>query len=445
MALKFHQIPCFFASQTIPRMALSRLFLSSLFSLLLVPACRSQPSSPDDTHGIGSSSDQGSLVEHRAEDPVVRQTDARTIQTGADKTDQWLALLRDKRIALVVNQTSTIGQQHLVDTLIDLGITIQNIFAPEHGFRGTADAGAKLEDGKDEKSGLTLYSLYGSSKKPSAQQLQDVDLVVFDIQDVGARFYTYISTLHYVMEACAEQKIPIVVLDRPNPNGHYMDGPVLEPAFKSFVGMDPIPLVHGMTVGELAQMINGEGWLAKGIKARLRVIPCSGWTHQTSYVLPIAPSPNLPTQRSIYLYPSLCLFEGTIVSVGRGTPWPFEVIGHPGFGLGSFGFTPKPGPGAAHPLLEGQSCFGTSFKDMLLTDLRAQGHLMLGPLISYYEVLHKEYPFFLNNGFFDKLAGTDQLRKQIESGQNEDEIRASWQPALQAFARQRKPYLLYPE
>jgi len=369
------------------------------------------------------------------------------LETGADQTSRWMALVEGKRIGLVVNQTSRIDQQHLVDTLLALGQQIQVIFAPEHGFRGTEDAGAEVHDGLDDRTHLRVTSLYGANKKPTPEQLLGLDLLIFDIQDVGARFYTYISTLHLVMEACAEQGLALLVLDRPNPNGHYIDGPILDTAYRSFVGMHPIPVVHGMSIGELAQMINGERWLANGVKADLTVIPCRGWNHKKKYVAPIAPSPNLRTERSILLYPSLCFFEGSVVSVGRGTPWPFEVLGHPEFSIGGFQFTPTPGPGSAHPFLEGQACLGTSFQGISVEELRDQEQLMLGPLIVYHEFISRQIgkPFFLQNGFFDRLAGTDQLRLQLEAGLSEDAIRGSWSEGLKAFREARRPYLLYPD
>ena len=250
---------------------------------------------------------------------------------GAERTAAYLPLIKDKKVGLVVNQTSTIGKVHLVDSLVRLGIDIQAVFAPEHGFRGEADAGAKITDGKDPKTGVSIISLYGKKRKPGAEDLKGLDWVIFDIQDVGARFYTYISTMHYVMEACAEHNVPFLVLDRPNPNGHYVDGPVRESEYQSFVGMHEIPVVHGMTVGEYAQMVNAEGWLTKGMQCKLKVVTCENYDHKTAYELPIKPSPNLPNIRSIYLYPSLCFFEGTVASVGRGTDTQFQVYGHPDY------------------------------------------------------------------------------------------------------------------
>jgi uncharacterized protein YbbC (DUF1343 family) len=363
---------------------------------------------------------------------------------GAERMDTLLSLLAGKRVALVVNQTSRVGDQHLVDTLLSKGIHVKQVFAPEHGFRGTADAGEKVEDGKDASTGLPIISLYGKNKKPTAQQLQGIDIVVFDIQDVGVRFYTYISTMHYVMEACAEQGKSFIVLDRPNPNGSYVDGPILEPEFSSFVGMHPIPVVHGMTVGELARMINGEGWLAGGIQCSLQVIPMKGWTHQTRYELPIPPSPNLPNQRAIYLYPGLCFFEGTVISVGRGTDWPFQVWGHPNLPINDFQFIPQPNEGARYPKLQGQVCRGRDLSSIPLSELFNLHRIDLRYLLEAYRKYPDREAFFLTNGFFDKLAGTDQLRKQILAGKSEEEIRASWEEDLYQFVLKRIPYRLYP-
>jgi len=371
---------------------------------------------------------------------VVIKTD-KDVELGAEQLDLYLPLLKGKRVALVANHTSLIAEEHLVDVLISKKITIAKVFAPEHGFRGSADAGEHVSSGKDEKTGLELISLYGSNKKPSAEQLKGVEVVVFDIQDVGARFYTYISTMSYVMEACAESKIPMIVLDRPNPNGHYVDGPVLEPAFSSFVGLHPVPVVHGMTVGEYAQMVNGEGWLKNKVKCDLTVIPCKGWEHKNYYQLTVPPSPNLKTMNAIYLYPSLCFFEGTKVSVGRGTDAPFEVIGYPGCGIGSLVFIPKSGPGSKSPLYEGKECGGFNLRPFGENFVRDTGKLYMYWLQSLVEFEKYDPKFF--NSFFDKLAGTDSLRKQLLEGKKEDEIRRSWQPGLEKFKLVRAKYLLY--
>ncbi len=324
--------------------------------------------------------------------------------------------------------------------------TIVKLFAPEHGFRGGADAGAKIADGRDVRTGLPIRSLYGKNKKPSESDLADVDLIVFDIQDVGARFYTYISTLHYVMESAARHGVPVLVLDRPNPNGHYVDGPVRQPGFESFVGLDPIPVVHGLTVGEYARMVNGEGWLGEGLACDLTVIPCAeGYTHATPYELPVAPSPNLPNQRSILLYPGLCFFEGTAVSIGRGTPTPFQVFGHPEYPDGGFQFTPRPGPGSSDPKLNGETCYGFDLTGTDTKTLHLRSRLDLVPLISAHGTLTEmNVDFFTRPDFFDLLAGTDELRRQITAGTPLAEIRASWEPELGNYREMRERYLLYP-
>ncbi len=367
-----------------------------------------------------------------------------TIAVGASRISAYLPKIQVKTIALVVNQTSTIDEAHLVDILHGVGVNIKAIFAPEHGFRGTADAGEKIEDNKDPQTGIPIISLYGSKQAPAAEDLAGVDYVLFDIQDVGARFYTYISTMHYVMEACAKNKVKILVLDRPNPNGHYVDGPVLEPAQKSFVGMHPgVPVVHGMTIGEYAQMINGEGWLEGGIQCDLEVIPCNFYDHNTPYILPIKPSPNLPNNRSIYLYPSLCLFEGTVVSIGRGTDKQFQVYGHPDYPKGNFTFTPEPMPGAMSPKLRGKSCRGYDLSEVDPDDIRKEEQFNLSYVLNFYKDFPNKDAFFLENRYFDKLAGTSKLREQIIAGKTEAEIRASWEGGLEQFKKMRKKYLIY--
>jgi uncharacterized protein YbbC (DUF1343 family) len=351
-------------------------------------------------------------------------------------------------VGVVCNHTSMVQYQntawHLVDYLEDLYVPVTRVFAPEHGFRGTANAGEKVEDGVDQKTGLKVVSLYGSHKKPTPEDLKGITLMVFDIQDVGARFYTYISTMFYVMEACAEQGIPVVVLDRPNPNGFYVDGPMLDPAFSSFVGLLPLPVVHGLTVGELAEMINGEGWLANGIKCELSVVKCEGYTHDDIYVLPIKPSPNLPNANSVLLYPSLCFFEGTDFSVGRGTDHPFEVFGHPNMGVGSYLFVPEPNDGASSPNHQGVPCIGWDLTEIGGKRIQEKQTLILDWLVNAYRDFPQKEKFFLSNGFFDKLAGTDLLRKQIEAGMSADEIRATWKADLDAYLLMRSQYLLYP-
>jgi uncharacterized protein YbbC (DUF1343 family) len=359
---------------------------------------------------------------------------------GADRTELYMPLLKGKRVALVVNQTSTIGKVHLLDTLIKRGVVVKKVFAPEHGFRGNMDAGAKVGRSVDKKTGIPLVSIYGKNKKPSLQMMRDVDVVVFDIQDVGARFYTYISTLHYVMESCAENHVPLIVLDRPNPND-YIDGPMLNSHFRSFVGMDKIPLLHGCTIGELARMINGEHWLKNGDTCKLIVVKMKDWKHGDFYHLPIKPSPNLPNDDAIRLYPSLCLFEGTVVSVGRGTLMPFQVVGYPDERFGSFAFKPEPIKGMeTKPLQQGQECYGIDLRG----DKSTKG-FSLTYLLKFYTLSGKGELFFTNASFFDKLAGTNVLREQILEGLSESQIRQSWQADLDGYKQMRKKYLLYAE
>lgn len=350
---------------------------------------------------------------------------------------EYLPLLQDKNVALIVNQTSLVGNTHIVDTLLSRGVKIKKVFAPEHGFRGEADAGEHIQNAVDTKTSLPIISLYGKNKKPSAEQLADIDLVIFDIQDVGARFYTYISTMHYAMEACAENNKAFLVLDRPNPNGHYVDGPILEPAYQSFVGMHPIPVVHGLTVGELALMINGEQWLENAVTCDLQVITAKNYAHNDTYILPVRPSPNLPNQQSIALYPSICFFEGTPVSLGRGTPFPFQAIGYPDPKFGDFTFTPVSTPGAKNPPLQNQLCYG---KD--LRKVAVKPGIDLSYLIEFYRKSTDKEKFFTS--FFNLLAGTDQLRKQIVQGMSEAEIKQTWQKPLDDYKSMRKKYMLYP-
>ena len=364
-----------------------------------------------------------------------------TLQTGAEQTAIYLPLLKGKTVALVVNHTSVIGKTHLADSLISLGVKIKTIFAPEHGFRGTADAGEHIANGIDKKTGLPIVSLYGANKKPSPAQLEGIDVVIFDIQDVGARFYTYTSTMHYVMEACAETGKAVLVLDRPNPNGHYVDGPVLDKKFTSFVGLNTIPVVHGCTVGELAQMINQEGWLKDGVKANLTVVKCLNYYHSMVYAPPIAPSPNLPNLQSILLYPSICFFEGTDVSVGRGTDKQFQVIGSPNQANRAFTFTPEDKPGAKNPPQKGKLCYGL---DLSQIDAHKQG-FTLKYVLDFYQQSVDKNKFFSNNAFFNLLAGSDVLKKQIIEGKTEAEIRASWVKDLDQYKAIRKKYLLYAE
>jgi len=356
------------------------------------------------------------------------------IKVAAERTKAYLPLLEDNKIAIVGNQTSMIKNTHLVDSLISLEVDVIKVFSPEHGFRGKADAGAKIEDGIDVKTGIPIISLYGKNKKPSSKQLEKIDVLLFDIQDVGARFYTYISTLNYVMEAAGEHNIKVIVLDRPNPNGHYIDGPIREDGFESFVGMHPIPIVHGMTIGEYAKMINGENWISK--RCDLTVIEMENYTHDMHYDLPIKPSPNLPNSKSINLYPSLCLFEGTNISIGRGTDYPFQHFGAP-YLESNYSFTPKSGEGSKYPKHKNIECFGTDlrFQDNYLTDIN------LNWIINSYNNCPYKEKFFTN--FFDKLAGTDKLRLQIIDGKTEKEIKESWKVDLYKFKVIREKYLLY--
>ncbi len=379
------------------------------------------------------------------ESPQTIPAESKAPIAAAERFDAYLPQLQGKRIGAVVNHTSMLGETHLVDTLLKLGIRIEKIFAPEHGFRGTADAGEHVRDGRDAATGIPLVSLYGSKKKPGKAELEGLDLVLFDIQDVGARFYTYISTMSYVMEACAEQGLPMLVLDRPNPNGHYVDGPVLQKTYSSFVGLHEVPVVHGMTVGEYARMVNGEGWLAGGIQCSLTVIPCENYDHTIRYELPVKPSPNLPNMRAIYLYPSICFFEGTEVSVGRGTDKQFQVLGSPGFSGGDFTFTPRPMEGAKNPPFEGKVCHGFDLTTLTTEDLARQNAIDLSYLITFYQGFDKKESFFLKNLFFDKLAGGPDLRQQIIAGKSETEIRESWQSGLEQFKTIRSKYLLYPD
>ena len=361
-----------------------------------------------------------------------------SIVVGAQQYTKYLPQLKNKRVGLVVNQTSTVEKIHLVDSLREKNVNITKIFAPEHGFRGDHDAGAHVKNAVDSKTGIPLISIYGNNKKPSAEVLADVDVIIFDIQDVGVRFYTYISSMHYMMEAAAEQGVEFIVLDRPNPNIAYVDGPILEPQFKSFVGMHPIPIVHGMTVGELANMIKGEGWINQATVLELNVIPVTGYTRATSYSLPIKPSPNLPNDTAISLYPSLCFFEATPISIGRGTDFAFQVIGYSPVALGEFSFTPRAIKGAAlNPKFKNQAVQGLDLRQATTKGLD------LSYLISAYKQLNNDITFFERADFMDKLAGTDKLRLAIEAGQSAQLIKQTWQAGLMQFKQQRAPYLLY--
>jgi len=370
--------------------------------------------------------------------PLSQQESILPIRPGAWQTDEYLTRLESKTVALVVNQASTIQGSHLVDSLLALGVNIKTIFSPEHGFRGDADAGEKVDNSIDEATGIPIISLYGSHKKPTPEDLEGIDIVVFDIQDVGVRYYTYMGTMSLVMEACAELDIPVLVLDRPNPNGHYVAGPVLDLKFKSFVGVFPIPIVYGLTIGEMAHMINNEGWL-NSKKCDLKVIKNLNYSHKTLYDLPIQPSPNLPNSRSVELYPSLCLFEPTVISIGRGTTYPFQVIGYPDSTFGKFSFTPISIEGMSkNPKYKDQNCFGI--------DLRENGgneRFSLKYLIENYNKYGGGESFFTSASFFDKLAGTDNIRLMMLDGKSELEIERSWQVKLNEYLVMRKKYLLY--
>ena len=369
-----------------------------------------------------------------------QKTSTTTVITAADQTELYLRKLQGKRIAIVANQTSVINNQkgytHLVDSLISLKVDVKKVFAPEHGFRGKADAGEIVKDGLDTKTNLPIISLYGKNKKPSKEQLKGIDVVVFDIQDVGARFYTYISTLHYVMEACAEARIPLIVFDRPNPNGHYIDGPILETEHKSFVGMHPVPIVYGMTIGEYAKMINGEKWLTNGIQTKLTVIPLKNYTHQSEYSLPIKPSPNLPNDKSINLYPSLCFFEGTNVSAGRGTDMQFQVYGSPFISdKNPYSYTPAPNAGAKYPKHAYMICYGE--------DLRNEKKLSKLNLSWLIKARKENTTKNFFNKFFTKLTGTTKLQSQLEGQVSEEDIKLSWKEGLENFKKVRAKYLIY--
>lgn len=371
-------------------------------------------------------------------------TEGKNIIVGAERTDVYFPWLKNKRIGVVANQTSMIKNTHLVDSLIHAGFDVKKVFCPEHGFRGDAAAGEDIDNSMDKKTKLPVISLYGKNKKPTPLQLNDLDIVLFDLQDVGARFYTYISTMHYVMQACAENHKLFIILDRPNPNGYYVDGPVLQKEFSSFVGMDPVPIVHGMTLAEYARMIQGEKWLGDSLHCDIKYVPVQNYDHRTLYSLPVNPSPNLTSMEAIYLYPSLCLFEGTCISVGRGTDTPFEIFGSPFIDSTGFSFTPRNIPGKAkNPPYEGIVCNGYNFHNYADNFIKGYGKLYLFPLIELYKTLHDKTAYF--NSFFDKLAGTTSLREQIIAGKSEDEIRASWADDISKFKKIRKKYLLYPD
>ena len=365
------------------------------------------------------------------------------LKLGAERMDVVTRLLKGKRVGLVVNQTSILEKRqiHLLDALVAEGVDVKKVFAPEHGFRGTGDAGEEIKDSRDLKTGIPIISIYGKNKKPSAEQLGDLDVIVFDIQDVGARFYTYISTMHYVMEACAEQDIPLIVMDRPNPNAFYVDGPVLQESYASFVGMHPVPVVYGMTIGEYAGMINGEGWLKDSVTCDLTVIPCEGWSREQPVALPYAPSPNLPDSVSIMLYPSTCFFEGTAINEGRGTLRPFQVFGHPSLKGMPYSYVPRPIKGMSmQPKCKGQTCYGMDLQGEYHTILKMKRLNLAWLLLAYKEYKGKE-PFF--NALFNKLVGNDSVQQQLKDGATEEEIRAGWKDEVAEFMKVREKYLIY--
>lgn len=363
--------------------------------------------------------------------------------TGAESINEYLPLLKDKKIAVLSNHTGMIGDEHLVDILVKEKINITAIFSPEHGFRGNADAGEHVASSVDQKTGIPIRSLYdGKSRKPSRKSIDMFDILVFDVQDVGLRFYTYYITMFRLMDVCAEYNKKMIVLDRPNPNGHYVDGPIMDMKYKSGVGYLPIPIVHGMTLGELALMINGEGWLPDSKKCDITIVKCKNYTHKTMYQLPIAPSPNLPNMKSIYLYPSTCLFEGTPVSLGRGTSYPFQVYGHPQMKGYTFSFTPKSISGAKNPPLLNQKCYGVDLRDMPNENIYTKG-IDLSYIIDAYKNLNMGNKFFTS--FFENLVGVDYIRKMIIQGKSANEIKEMWSGDVEKFKLQRKPYLLYEE
>jgi uncharacterized protein YbbC (DUF1343 family) len=366
------------------------------------------------------------------------------VRTGAQRTEAWFPLIKGKRIGLVANQTSLIGNVHIADSLLAAGYNLVKVFGPEHGFRGNQEDGKEIQSGKDSKTGLSVISLYGKHKKPLPEDLQGLDVMIYDIQDVGVRFFTFISTMSYVMEACAENNIPLIILDRPNPNGFYVDGPVLDTSFRSFVGLHPVPIVYGMTAGEYAKMVNGEGWLAKGVRCQLIIVTVEGYDHSMVYKLPVKPSPNLPDWQSVYLYPTLGLFEGTIMSVGRGTDRPFRIFGHPDYMIGSYLFTPHSIPGVSeHPPYEGRQCLGGDVSGLAENIMNNEHHFTIIYLILTRQVFPDSVKYF--NSYFDKLSGSPVLREQLLQGMDEESIRQSWQKETGKFLAIRSCYLLYPD
>lgn len=381
----------------------------------------------------------------QGQNPANDPSAANSIVVGGARFDQYLPLLKNKRVGILTNQTAVIGDTHLVDTLLKLHVNIVKIFGPEHGFRGDADAGQTVNNGVDAQTGIPVISLYGKHNKPTPDELKDVDVMIYDIQDVGTRFYTYINSMQRFMEAAAENHKKFIILDRPDPNGFYVDGPILQKEFQSGVGMQPIPVVYGMTIGEYAKMLVGEHWLNQAdLQPDLTVITCLNYTHDSLYTLPVKPSPNLPNMASVYLYPSTCFFEGTICSEGRGTPYPFQLFGHPSLPDSLYTFTPESMPGATDPKLKGQVCHGflvaTSAADALQ---KVDGKLQLGWIMKAYELFPNKDQFFTK--YFNTLAGTDKLEKEIKAGWSEEKIRESWEPGLKKFKQIRKKYLLYPD
>jgi len=374
------------------------------------------------------------------EDKKLILLDAEDAVVGASRTELYLPLLQNKNVGVVGNQTSIFNGTHLVDTLISLKVNVMKIFSPEHGFRGTADEGTHISSGVDEKTGLPIVSLYGKNKKPTAEQLQGIDILLFDLQDVGVRFYTYISTMTYVMEAAAENNVPVVILDRPNPNGFYVDGPVLESENSSFVGLHQVPVVYGLTIGEYAKMVNGEHWMKDSVQCELTVIPMGNYVRNAIYKLPVKPSPNLPNWQSVYLYPSLCFFEGTIVSVGRGTETPFQVYGHPQM-TDNYTFTPKTAPGHNAPLYSNKECHGKCLLDYANNFQNNEQHIQLQWLIDAHNQLKDDAKFF--NNYFEKLSGTKSLREMINNGFSEEKIRESWQEEINKYQKIREKYIVY--
>ncbi len=368
------------------------------------------------------------------------------VVAGAEQIDAYIGGLQGKKVGILTNHTGMVGGRHLVDTLLSLGVNVLAVFAPEHGFRGDADAGEKVGSYVDPKTGVNVISIYGSSRKPKQEDVRKLDVVLFDIQDVGLRYYTYLSSMHLMMETCAETGVPMIVLDRPNPNGMYIDGPVIETKYRSFVGMHPIPVVHGMTLGELAQMINGERWLAGGCTCELTVVPCRNYTHATRYALPVAPSPNLPNMRSVYLYSALCCMEGTVVSIGRGTDFPFQVCGHSALRGNKdfpFTFTPRVGAAAKNPPQKDRLCYGIDLRQLPDDEYVIAHGVDLSYVIACYRAMPQKADFF--NSMFEKLLGVSYIREMIVAGKSAKEIKARWKNDVESFRTQRKPYLLYEE